>query len=135
MSNSAAVNAYNSVQGGIAAEVATPQRLVQLLFHALMKDLHQAKGFMERGQLAEKAQCISKAVDIIITLNGAIDMDAGGEISANLRSLYQYSLQKLIQSNADNNKKQLEEVIGLMGEIKSAWDSITDGSNTLEPKL
>jgi flagellar protein FliS len=129
MSNSAAVNAYNTVQGGVSAEVATPQKIVQLLFGALMKDLHQARGFMERKQRKEKSQCIDKALDIIITLNSSIDMEAGGEMSANLRSLYQYSMQKLIQSNAKDDIAALEEVIALMTDIKSAWDSITDGNN------
>ncbi|WP_062262638.1 flagellar export chaperone FliS [Endozoicomonas arenosclerae] len=134
MANSAAVNAYSKVQGGIAAEVATPQRMVQLLFSALMKDLHQARGFMERKQRSEKAQCIDKALDIIITLNSSIDMQAGGEMSANLRALYQYSMQGLIQANAQDDSDKLEEVIRLMGDIKSAWDAITDGSGAPDEK-
>lgn len=127
MSNHVGLSAYQQIQTRVTAEIASPEELIKLLFDALMKNLYQARGFIERRQLEEKARALTKALDIILVLDGSIDREAGGDIADNLSSLYRYCMQSLIQANADNNVARVNEVAGLIGEIKSAWDQIITG--------
>ncbi|MCY1369029.1 Flagellar secretion chaperone FliS [compost metagenome] len=84
----------------------------------------QAHGAMKRGQVAQKGELIGKAVAIIGGLRDGLDMQKGGELAGNLDRLYDYMTGRLLQANLKNDPDLLDEVAGLLREIKSAWDAI-----------
>jgi flagellar protein FliS len=53
-----------------------------------------------------------------------LDMENGGELSVNLRSLYEYINFRLLEANSKNSVEILDEVAGLLRNIKEAWDAI-----------
>ncbi len=53
-----------------------------------------------------------------------LDMDAGGEISKNLRSLYMFMKSHLSQANAKRDPQMIQEVIGLLEELNQGWKTI-----------
>jgi len=67
---------------------------------------------------------ISKAIAIIDNLRASLDHVQGGEISANLASLYDYIELRLVQANSASDITLLNEVSSLLVEIKSGWESI-----------
>jgi flagellar protein FliS len=83
-----------------------------------------AEACLERGDLPRKAQAISDASAIIGGLNGALDLDAGGEIAGGLQALYDYAQRRLVEANAANEPGPLREVDQLLGEIETAWNAI-----------
>jgi len=85
-----------------------------------------AKGQVERGDMEGKSKQISWAISIINGLRSSLDMEAGGEIAVNLEDLYSYMTRRLIDANVENNAEALDEVSGLMLEIKGAWDSMPE---------
>lgn len=89
-----------------------------------MDKIHIAKGFMERKKVQEKVQNINWALSIIDGLRNSLDMEKGGDIAHHLDSLYDYMQRRLIVANMDNDPAILDEVAGLLGEIKSAWDAL-----------
>lgn len=105
-------------------EAASPHRLIQLLMEGALDKLAIAKGFVERGDIAEKGRFIFWAISIIGGLRGSLDMDKGGEISQNLYSLYDYMEGRLVDANRNNDIAQIDEVIGLLREVKEGWDGI-----------
>ena len=105
---------------------ATPHRLVQMLMDGAIEKINFARGFMERGNVPEKGRHISWAISIIDGLRASIDMEQGGEIAQNLDDLYDYMGRRLLQANIHNDTTMLDEVAGLMHEIKSAWDALPD---------
>jgi len=46
---------------------------------------------------------------------------AGGSLAANLDDLYDYMARQLINANLQNKVETLDEVSGLLREIRSAW--------------
>jgi len=109
-----------SVTGGV--EDATPHRLIQMLMEGALDKIATAKGHMLRKELAEKGRHISWAISIISGLQSSLDMQAGGEISANLDDLYDYMVRRLVLAGAGNDATILDEVSALLLELKSAWD-------------
>ena len=68
---------------------------------------------------------INKARDIINELNAVLDMEAGGEIAANLRKLYLFMNQRLSEANIKRDPQMISEVIGLMEELNQSWKAIS----------
>lgn len=102
----------------------TPHRLIQMLMEGLLVRINSAKGAMEHGDMEGKARYISKAIGIVGGLNEALDLEKGGELALNLRSLYEYMNMRLFQASQENSLDKLSEVASLMKDIKEAWDAI-----------
>ncbi len=117
-------NAYAQTHNHTAIVDASPHRQIALLFNSAIERVNQAKGGIEKGDLGLKARSVGKAVDILDALQGWLDMEQGGEISQNLDALYDYMIRCLHQANMENDASKLEEVVRLLGEVKSGWDGI-----------
>lgn len=102
----------------------TPHRLIQMLMEGLLVRINSAKGAIEHGDTEAKARYISKAIGIVGGLNEALDLEKGGELAVNLRGLYEYMNIRLFQASQENSQEKLNEVAGLMKDIKEAWDAI-----------
>jgi flagellar protein FliS len=118
------IKAYKSVGIKDDLAVADPHRVIQLLMQGALENMAKAKGFIERKDLAGKSQTLAKAIAIISSLQGSLDMRSGGELSENLFSLYEFMLNHLTIASRDLDTTKIDDVISLMVTIKSAWDQI-----------
>ncbi|WP_312243645.1 flagellar export chaperone FliS [Stutzerimonas nitrititolerans] len=120
-----AMKQYQSVNTNAQLVDATPHRLIQMLMEGGLTRLAQAKGAMERNDVALKGTLIGKTIDIVGGLRQGLNLEAGGEVAANLDSLYIYMTTRLVEANRKNDPVILDEVAGLLREIKSGWDGIS----------
>jgi flagellar secretion chaperone FliS len=126
---------YRAVRShGLLAD-ASPTRLVQVMFEHILSHLAIVQGCMQRIQdnrpvsdVVAKGAAIGKAVGLINHLNACLDMERGGQIAENLRSLYVYMMGRLTLANATNDTAIVAEVCSLVGKIKSSWDQIVTDS-------
>lgn len=120
----AALQQYQQVKTRTVMDSASPHRLIQMLFEGALDRLASAKGHIQRGEMARKGEMIGKAIAIVDGLRSALDFEAGGEIAANLEALYDYMERRLLQANMDSDPVILDEVSGLIHDIKEGWDAI-----------
>lgn len=118
------IKAYKAVGVKDDLAVADPHRVIQLLMQGALEKMAQAKGCMERKDFAGKSSSLSRAMTIIGSLQGSLDMKLGGEISDNLWALYDFMVNHLGAASRENNTAKIDEVIELMLTIKGAWDQI-----------
>jgi flagellar protein FliS len=97
-----------------------------MLMEGALEKIALAKGNMTNNEIANKGENISKAIAIIGGLQSSLDKDAGGEIAENLNSLYDYMSNRLVIANLRDDENILDEIAGLMVEIKMGWDGIPD---------
>jgi flagellar protein FliS len=91
---------------------------------------------MEAGDVAAKGKAISHAINIIDNgLRAALDHEAGGEIAADLETLYDYMSRRLLLANLRNDATLLDEVDKLLEGLASAWSQISDPAQPAAPKL
>ena len=120
-----ATQAYSKAAVHTTVDAASPHQLVLMLYEGLLKQLRLAKTHMAKGELGAKAACLGKAIDILGKgLRGSLNLEAGGEIAQNLDALYEYCEQRMMQANARNELAMLDEVIGLLEPLRSAWQEI-----------
>jgi flagellar protein FliS len=124
MVNKKAMEGYG--RGAIESEVnfASPYRIIQMLMEGALTRLATAKGCIARNEIAEKGQQIAWCIRIIEGLKSSLDTEKGGDIAANLDSLYDYMNRRLLEANMNNDVAILDEVTGLLEEIKAGWDGI-----------
>lgn len=80
---------------------------------------------MARKEYDKKSRMINSAIDIVGGLQDSLNTDTG-ELALNLERLYDYMLRRLFEANARNDEAILDEVAGLLSQIKSSWDAIRD---------
>ncbi|HMN44437.1 MAG TPA: flagellar export chaperone FliS [Povalibacter sp.] len=116
--------AYQSAaaHGGVAAS--DPHGLIVMLMDGALERIATARGCMQRGETAEKARLLNRTISIVAELHGSLDMTSGGQIAANLGDLYDYMSRRLLTALANNQAELLDEVSGLLNELRSAWVAI-----------
>ncbi|MDY0972714.1 flagellar export chaperone FliS [Siccibacter turicensis] len=136
MYNNSGVQSYQQIGVESAVMSASPHQLIVMLFDGAHSALVRARLFLEAGQMAEKGEALSKAINIIDNgLKAGLDMEAGGELSQNLASLYEYMVRRLLQANLRNDVDAISEVEGLLVNIADAWKQIGAGSPTFQDSL
>jgi flagellar protein FliS len=121
-----AIKQYQQVSVNSAVMGASPHRLVQMLMEGALERIAVAKVGMASNEIAIKGQNIGVAINIVGGLQGALNNEAGGEIAGNLNNLYDYMVSRLLVANSQNDESILDEVSGLMVEIKMGWDAMPD---------
>ncbi|GGC23395.1 flagellar export chaperone FliS [Pseudoduganella buxea] len=121
------VNAYAKVglETGIAA--ASPHKLITMLYDGAIVAILNGMTQMKAGNIEEKGKALSKAIQILDNgLRASLDREAGGEIARNLDALYEYMSSRLLTANLQNDPAILQEVHGLLVDLRDTWQQIGD---------
>ncbi|WP_342119398.1 flagellar export chaperone FliS [Pseudoduganella sp. OTU4001] len=123
--NSRGVNAYAKVGLETGVSAASPHKLIVMLYDGALAAIATASVQMGAGNIQEKGKAISKAIQIIDNgLRASLDKEVGGEIAANLDALYEYMSSRLLHANINNDQQALEEVRGLLADLRDTWNQI-----------
>ncbi len=115
-------NAYATVGLETGVMAANPHKLIVMLFDGAKVAVSNALRHMQAGEIAAKGKAISQAMAIINDgLHASLDKTAGGDIALNLAALYDYMSQRLVMANIKNDPAMLEEVGGLLEQLRLSW--------------
>ena len=119
-----ALASYGDVKITTGVSGADNIQLIQMLFDGLIESLSTAKGHIENGAIIDKSKAIARAGRIVVGLQGALDFEKGGDLANNLNELYSYVTRRLFHANAHNDVAVIDEIYGLMREIRDAWEGV-----------
>jgi len=111
---------------------ADPHKLIQLLLEGALTRLAAAKIFIEQNNIEKKNEKLGQVVEILCSLQESLDHERGGDISVNLERLYEYMTRRLFDANRLNDTDIINEVMGLLLEIKSGWEGIRESYEELQ---
>lgn len=101
---------------------ADPHRLIVLLFDGAEAALVRAQAALAAKDIPVKTESLVKAIEIINDgLSASLNLEASGDLAANLRALYDYMVNRLIHANIHQDAAAITEVQKLLGEISGAW--------------
>lgn len=117
---------YQQVNTQTSITDADPHKLIQLLYNGALERINMAKARVQAKDYEGKGKLITKAIEIIGGLRGFLDFEQGGELAARLEGLYDYMERTLFEANAKNDLAKLDEVAGLLRQVKDGWDNIRE---------
>lgn len=120
-----ALRQYQKVGAQAQTSEASPHRLVQMLMEGGLDRIAQAKGAIERKDIAAKGVAIGKAIGIVGGLREGLDLENSADSLGDLDNLYAYMMTRLAQANIKSDPQILDEVAGLLTTVKEGWDAIT----------
>lgn len=126
-SGSYSVRSYADI--GLETQVlgASPERLITLLYLGARAAIGQARIHLNEGRIAERGAAISKAIKIVDEgLKTGLNMEAGGDIAANLALLYDYIIRTLLTANLKADVEQIDIADRLLADLAEAWQTSID---------
>jgi len=121
--NNAYANAGNAYKSN-EVMTAPKKKLVIMLYDGAIKNLKLSKIAMEDKDIEKANNAIIKAQNILAEFMSTLNFDDGGDIAVNLMSLYQYMYDRTIRANIDKDPEVVDEVIGMLEELRDVWSQI-----------
>lgn len=118
------LKAYQRTNVNAEISVADPYYVTKMLFQGAYERMAQAKGAIERGDLALKAKKLSSATAIIEYLRSTLDFSQSQSIAQSLYDLYSYIIDQLADASLGVIIEPIDNAIRTLMPIKRAWDSI-----------
>ncbi len=122
--NIKALQQYTRLGTQTEVDNASQHRLIQMLMEGALSRIIRAKAYIKNHDTQKKGEFISMAISIIGGLRDSLDHKAGADLALNLDRLYEYMSSRLLEANVKNDVAMLDEVQGLLMEIKAAWDTV-----------
>ena len=97
-------------------------KLIVMLYDGAIRFLRIAMDNMQPQTYDIVNNNIVKSQDIITELILALDMYNGGSIASNLMNIYMFMKKRLLEANIAKDASILEEVSGLLLQIRDAWE-------------
>lgn len=117
-------HSYRNLSLETAVAQADPHKLIDLLYRGALTAIARARAGLQHGDAAAKGEATGRALRIIEEgLKASLDA-RGGELAANLKSLYEYMATRLLQANLANDDTRYAEVAGMLGQLHEAWQGI-----------
>jgi flagellar protein FliS len=102
-------------------ETASPGKLVVMLYDGALRFLREAVEHLEASRPKEGHFAIVRAENIVCELMSSLDFEQGGQIAKNLYAIYEFVYMHLVEGNIHKDTKRINEVIGLLSELREAW--------------
>lgn len=98
---------------------ATPEELTLMLYNGCIKFINLTEIYIDEKDYAKVNLNIQKAQDIIQELNITLNMEF--EVSQNLRQLYTFINEKLLDANIKKDKQALFDAKEIVLELRDTW--------------
>ena len=104
-----------------AVETATPEKLLLMLFDAAIKFLIQGQLAIEQKNFESANRSLLRVQDIFSELITSLDMEKGAELAENLKKLYGFYRNEVIQANMTKDVGRLGPVLEFLHLYRSVW--------------
>jgi len=107
--------------GRIANTESDPLEQVVLLYDGAIRFIRLAQDDIKYGRLAEKAEHVNRALDIITYLQGILDFERGAEVAQTLDNLYTLVSMHVLQASAKLDESAMLKAAELLIPVRDSW--------------
>ena len=98
---------------------ASPEELTLMLYNGAIRFVSESILALDNNAVEKAHHANLRAQDIVREFRATLDMSY--DLSKGLDQLYEYIEYRLIQGNLKKDKTQLEEVKGMLVELRDTW--------------
>ena len=118
------MNPKNKADAYRRTDVMTANRetILLMMYAGAIRALKKAIEAVETGNRLEKAKHLSRTQEIVNELRANLNFEISQDIAKNLDMLYDFITQRMMKGNLDNDVKALQEALGILQTLNSAWE-------------
>lgn len=98
---------------------AKPEELTLMLYDGMVKFLKQAILYNDQNNVEKTHNALMRAEAIITELN--VTLDEEYEVAGNLKDIYIYMNERLMDANLEKETSIIQEVLGYAEELRDTW--------------
>lgn len=119
-----------------SVETADQRQLILMLYDGSIRFMRQAVTRIESKDMEAAHNYLIRARDIVTELLSTLKPEKAGEVGENLKNLYAYMFNRLVEANLKKDREAVREVIGLMSTLREGWAHAKSGTHAprQEPK-
>jgi len=102
-------------------ETASREQILIMLYDGCIQFLNKAKLAFPDKNYEEIHNNLMGAQRILNEFINTLDHDVNPQLSANLQSLYEYFIRRLVQANVKHQIEPVEEVLRLVKNLRNTW--------------
>ena len=100
---------------------ASPEELQMMLYDGAIRFCEQARVAIEDKKIEDSFTLIDKAEKIIMEMTNAMRDEIAPEIVGNMRRLYMFCYDRLVQANMKKDIVPLDECLKVLREMRETW--------------
>ena len=105
----------------VPVENPRPEELLDELFQKAVSECKRAVELIESRDARGKGTAINKALEIVETLDLALDHQVAPELCAHLESLYLYVQERLVRANIEFDAGPVAEAAKILEDLRGAF--------------
>jgi flagellar secretion chaperone FliS len=100
---------------------ASPEQLQLMLYDGAIRFCEQARGAIEAKEIEKSHNLIMRAENIVMELCNGMKSDVAPDICANMKRLYLFCYERLIDANMKKNSDALDEALRILRHMRETW--------------
>lgn len=105
---------------------ASPAQLVVIVYDHALANLTRARMAFQAGNIEARVEATGKARDALVELMATLDVERGGQLAENLRGLYGFLINQLLDLGLHPDARLLDRVTTMVSELRSAFAAIAE---------
>ncbi len=115
---------YSQAYKKAAVSTVDQRKLIVMLYDGVIRYLRKAVIKMDAADIEGAHNYLVRSREILAELLSTLKPEKGGEVGENLRRLYAYAFNRIIEANLHKDPQMAEEVIEIMSTLREGWVNI-----------
>ncbi|HPF70500.1 MAG TPA: flagellar protein FliS [Candidatus Krumholzibacteria bacterium] len=108
----------------------SPEKIIVKLYERTVRDLEQAGDALAAGDRREVNRLVIHSQAIVGELRKALNHDVGGDVAANLESIYDWLFRQHLVLLTDPTPQLVADCVKVLAPLADAWRSVATGAGT-----
>jgi flagellar protein FliS len=114
--------------GKVANAETSPLHQTVMLYDGAIKFLRLAAADIESNEIAQKAEHVNRALDILNYLQSILDFQRGGDVAHTLDRLYTIVTMKMLSASAKLDAQAMHQTADLLVPVRESWNTIANAA-------
>jgi flagellar protein FliS len=105
-------------------QTADQARLILMLYDGAIRFLKKGRGKIYVGDMEGAHNYLTRSRDIVAELLATLRPEKAGKIGENLKRLYVYAFNRLVEANLRKDAAAVDEVIHILAVLREGWAGV-----------